>query len=321
MLRNFKDSPLFTWFTLALGIICIGFSAIFVKMADVPGSVATFYRLLFAALAIIPIWMYRGIKMPVRKDVLLILAGSFFFAVDLFMWNTAIPLTTAATATLLANNAPIWLGLITVVILRQSLPRKFWVGLVVAIIGLNVLIGIESWRTLQFNMGDMLSLGAGFFYALYLIYTVEVRKRVNTVTFMSLSLIVMVVMMFFTTLFMGHSFTGYSSRTWLSLLGLGLVSHFGGWLCINYALGHIKGSNVSVTLLAQSVVTALLGIIILKEYLSLNQIIGGIIILSGIYIVNRRDTPPRVSPINKPASDQHPSAEQIEEKSVNQTIS
>jgi drug/metabolite transporter (DMT)-like permease len=306
MLKNFKASPLFAWFALALGIVCIGFSAIFVKIADVPGSVATFYRLLFAALAIIPIWMYRGIKMPVRRDMLLILAGSFFFAVDLFMWNTAIPLTTAATATLLANNAPIWLGLITVVILRQSLPRKFWVGLVVAIIGLNVLIGIESWRTMQFNTGDMLSLAAGFFYALYLIYTVEVRKRVNAVTFMSLSLIVMVVMMFFTTLFMGHSFTGYSSRTWLSLLGLGLVSHFGGWLCINYALGHLKGSNVSVTLLAQSVVTALLGIIILKEYLSLNQIIGGIIILSGIYIVNRRDAPPRVSPVNKPAADQHP---------------
>lgn len=313
MLKNFKASPLFAWFTLALGIVCIGFSAIFVKLADVPGSVATFYRLLFATIAIIPVWMYRGIKMPVRRDVLLILAGSFFFAVDLFMWNTAIPLTTAATATLLANNAPIWLGLITVVILRQSLPRKFWLGLVVAIIGLNVLIGIESWRTMQFNTGDMLSLAAGFFYALYLIYTVEVRKRVNTVTFMSLSLIFMVVMMFFTTWFMGHSFTGYSSGTWLSLAGLGLVSHFLGWLCINYALGHLKGSNVSVTLLAQSVVTAILGIFVLGEFLSLNQIIGGMIILSGIYIVNRRNTSHRESPADTIVPDQHPASEHISE--------
>ncbi|MBW6478668.1 MAG: DMT family transporter [Bacteroidales bacterium] len=314
MLTKAKASPLFAWFALALGIACIGFSAIFVKLADVPGSVATFYRLLFATVAIIPIWMYRGIKMPVRRDLFLILAGSFFFAVDLIMWNTAIPLTTAATATLLANNAPIWLGLITVVVLRQRLPRKFWLGLLVAITGLNVLIGIESWRTMQFNMGDMLSLAAGFFYALYLIYTVEVRKRVNTITFMSLSLIFMVVMMFFTTWFMGHSFTGYSTRTWLSLAGLGLVSHFLGWLCINYALGHLKGSNVSVTLLAQSVVTAILGIYILGEFLSLNQIIGGLIILSGIYIVNRRDTGHRESPANTLAPDQQPTTEPVSEK-------
>ncbi|MFW5706277.1 MAG: DMT family transporter [Bacteroidota bacterium] len=294
-LQKLKSSPFFAWFALIFGILCIGFSAIFVKLADVPGSVSTFYRLLFATIAILPIWFYRGIKMPARKDIFLIFAGSLFFAIDLWMWNTAIPLTSAATATLLANNAPVWLGLITVVVLRKSLPGRFWFGLVVAIIGLNILIGLQSWRTMDFNKGDMLALLAGFFYALYLIYTMEVRKRVNTVTFMSLSLLFMVAMMFLATWLMGHSFAGYSGKTWLSLSGLGLISHFGGWLCINYALGHIKGTNVSVTLLAQSVVTAIFGIIILGELLSVQQIAGGIIILTGIYIVNRRNTPPRAA--------------------------
>lgn len=304
MIKKVTNSPFFAWIALAIGIVCIGFSAIFVKIADVPGSVSTFYRLLFATVAILPVWFYRGIKMPGKKDILLILAGSFFFAIDLWLWNTAIPLTSAATATLLANNAPVWLGLITVVVLRQRLPGKFWIGLLVALAGLNVLIGFESWKTMQFNRGDMLALLAGFFYALYLIYTMEVRKRVNTVTFMSLSLLFMVAMMFVITLFMGNSFTGYSSKTWLSLGGLGLISHFGGWLCINYALGHLKGTNVSVTLLAQSVVTAIFGIIILKEFLSYQQIAGGIIILAGIYIVNRRNTPPRAASAMSPRSDE-----------------
>ncbi len=295
MIKKYANTPFLAWIALAIGIVCIGFSAIFVKLADVPGSVSTFYRLLFATVAILPVWLYRGIRMPARKDILLILAGSLFFAIDLWLWNTAIPLTSAATATLLANNAPVWLGLITVVVLRQRLPGKFWIGLLVALAGLNVLIGFESWKTMQFNRGDVLALLAGFFYALYLLYTMEVRKRVNTVTFMSLSLLFMVAMMFAITLFMGHSFTGYSSKTWLSLAGLGLISHFGGWLCINYALGHLKGTNVSVTLLAQSVVTAIFGIIILKEFLNPQQIAGGIIILAGIYIVNRRNTPPRAA--------------------------
>jgi drug/metabolite transporter (DMT)-like permease len=70
-------------------------------------------------------------------------------------------------------------------------------------------------------------------------------------------------------------------------LGLALITHVGGWLAINYALGHIRASIVSVTLLAQPVMTALLSIPLLGEDLFPLQIVGGVLVLSGIYIVNR----------------------------------
>lgn len=288
MFKKLKASPSFAYIALIFGILCIGFSAIFVKIANVPGSVSSFYRLLFAAMAILPLWIYRGMRVPQNRDLWLIFVGAAFFAFDLFLWNTAILLTSAATATLLANNAPIWVGLISLIVFKEKLPRKFWIGLMVAILGLNVLIGVEAWRTLTFNKGDLLSLVAGFFYALYLLYTLDSRKRVDTVTFMTFSVLFMLIMLFFTNLFIGNPFFGYSNRTWLSLAGLGLIAHFGGWISINYALGHLKGANVSVTLLSQTVVTALLAIPLLGEGLSTNQIGGGMLILAGIYIVNRR---------------------------------
>jgi drug/metabolite transporter (DMT)-like permease len=157
-----------------------------------------------------------------------------------------------------------------------------------ALIGLNVLIGINAWRTMNFNYGDILSIVAGFFYALYLLFTLDSRKRVDTVTFMTFSIAFMAVILFVLNLSMGQPFSGFSSKTWFSLLGLGLIAHFGGWISINYALGHLKGSNVSVTLLSQSVITALLAIPILGEAISLNQIIGGGLVLFGVYVVNRR---------------------------------
>ncbi len=49
---------------LFIGIICISWSAIFVKMADVSGIASGFYRLFFGTLAIIPIWLYY--KKPVQ---------------------------------------------------------------------------------------------------------------------------------------------------------------------------------------------------------------------------------------------------------------
>lgn len=49
---------------LFTGIICISWSAIFVKIADVSGVASGFYRLFFGTLMIIPIWLYY--KKPVK---------------------------------------------------------------------------------------------------------------------------------------------------------------------------------------------------------------------------------------------------------------
>jgi drug/metabolite transporter (DMT)-like permease len=279
---------MFAYFALGFGVVCIGFSAIFVKLADVPGSVSTFYRLLFAAGAILPLWFIKGMKAPRTRDVVLIMVGSLFFAIDLVLWNSAILLTSAATATLLANNAPLWVGLISLIIFKEKLPMKFWTGLAISLIGLNILIGWQAWKTMTFNQGDLMSLLASFFYALYILFTVDVRKRVDTITFMTFSVVFMVLVVFAANIITGQPFSGFNTQTWVALAGMGLISHFGGWLAINYALGHLKGANVSVTLLAQAVVTAILGIFILGEFLSVRQIAGGLLVLAGIYFVNRR---------------------------------
>jgi len=98
----------------------------------------------------------------------------------------------------------------------------------------------------------------------------------------------MVLVVFASNIISGQPFSGFNTQTWAALAGMGLISHFGGWLAINYALGHLKGANVSVSLLAQAVVTAILGIFILGEFLSVRQIAGGLLVLAGIYFVNRR---------------------------------
>jgi drug/metabolite transporter (DMT)-like permease len=68
---------------------------------------------------------------------------------------------------------------------------------------------------------------------------------------------------------------------------LGIVSQLGGWLSINYALGHIQATQVSVTLLAQAVVTTLVAIPVLGELPAPVQIVGGVMVLGGIYWVYR----------------------------------
>ena len=61
---------------------------------------------------------------------------------------------------------------------------------------------------------------------------------------------------------------GYSPRTYLALIAMGIISQSGGWLLINYALGHLPASTAVVVLLAQPVVTGLLSIPLLGEPLA-----------------------------------------------------
>jgi drug/metabolite transporter (DMT)-like permease len=287
-MSDHKNINIKAYIALSIGIVFIGFSAIFTKIAGVPGMVSAFYRTLIAAAVLIPWWLLKNKAMPGKTELKWIIPGAVFFGIDMVLWNTSLLLTTAATATLLANNAPIWVGLGALILFKEKLTYKYWLGLIIALFGMSVLVGFSALRNLSFNTGDILALTASFFYAVYLLTTQRARAKTDTLTFMSVSTFTMLIFIFIVNLFAGSVLTGFTFTTWMSLLGLGLISHLGGWLLINYALGHMKASGVSVTLLSQVVVTTLLAIPILGEMPGVSQIIGGAFVLTGIYLVNIR---------------------------------
>jgi len=277
---------------LALGIICIGCSALFVKFAAVAGTVSAFYRLLFAAPPLLVAWLWLRKPLPARHDLLLMAAGGVLFAIDLSLWNAGLLLTSAATATLLANNAPIWVGLGALLCFRERLAPRFWLGLALSLAGMALIVGAGGWRELRFNHGDLLSIAASLFYAAYLLTTQKARVRNDTLSFMTVSVVAGALLLLAVNLGLGFPLAGFSSRSWWALVGLGLVSQLVGWLAINYALGHLKASAVSVSLLAQAVVTALLSIPLLGEIPGPAQTAGGLLVLSGIYLVNSKKVGP-----------------------------
>jgi len=128
------------YLALVAGVVCIGCSAIFVKLAGVPGTASAFYRVFIAGIILVPWWLLRGSSYPSMRDLVLILAGGFFFALDLVLWNSGLLLTSAATGTLLANNAPIWVGLGALFIFHEHISLVFWVGLTLVLIGMAFIV-------------------------------------------------------------------------------------------------------------------------------------------------------------------------------------
>src|SRR5262249_40382670 len=113
----------------------------------------------------------------------------------------------------------------------------------------------------------------------------------GTMAFLRLAMISSTLFLLAINVMLGISLRVPTGRSWWALLGLGLVSQLGGYLALTYALGHLPATITSITLLAQGPLTALLAALLLGEPLTGAQIAGGLLVLLGIGLANRRNRP------------------------------
>ena len=272
------------------GLVILGFSAIFVRLAEAPGPVAGFYRMaipgMLLAIPMIFRMKSRAIQLP-RAAVRAALLGGLFFGLDLSLWASGIMLRGATIPTLMANTAPVWVGVGTLVVWRRRLPGLFWLGLAIAMAGVAVVLGLDAFKEFDLGLGSLMGLGAAIFYGAYFLVTQKARETIDTPTYFWLSSSCSAVVLLVVVGLLGQPLTGYPSQGWLSFLAMGLVVQLVGWLALNYAQGHLPATIVSPTLLGQPVLTALLAWPILGESLGAGQLAGGLLVLAGVYLVHR----------------------------------
>lgn len=266
--------------------MCISFSAIFTKLAGTSGPVTGFYRMAVATtVLLLPFLLHQRRNPPqTRWHWRWAVAGGLWFSINLVMLSSALTLTSAANATLLDNTAPIWVGLGALLIFRERLSGRYWLGLALALVGAAVVTGVNPLAGFQPAPGDALAFVGAIFYAGYLLNTQRGRRDLDTLTYLWLVAATATVVIFLAVQAMGLPLTGYATRTYLALLGVGLIPQTAGWLLINYALGHLPASAAVIVLLAQPVTTGLLSIPLLGEPLTQQQVIGGALALAGIYL-------------------------------------
>jgi len=275
-------------------VFCIAWSALFVRWAGVSGPASAFYRVLVATFVLVPIRLWRGGRAPLnRRAVGLATLAGCFFAFDLAFFNSAVLRTSAANATLLGNNAPVLVGLGSWLVFRQRPQRVFWIGLALALVGSTTIAAGDALHHaglghVTLGAGDAMAIAASVFFASYLLTTERVRSGVDTLTLTTLAVTASAITLLALCLLLRVPLAGYAPHAWLALAGLGIVSQLGGYLAITYALGHLPATLTSVGLLAQAPLTALLAIPLLGEPLAATQVIGGVLVLVGIYVVNRR---------------------------------
>jgi drug/metabolite transporter (DMT)-like permease len=280
------------YLALALGILCLSMSAIFVRTAQAPGIVTSFYRMTTAAIILLPIITIRSRgKFNFDKRWLWgPLVAGFITALDHAAWSTAIAFTSIANANLINFVAPVWVALVSWLFWKQKLPTWFWIGLVFVISGMSFVFGSNLILHPNFSKGDFLALLSSFFFAGYYLITQKSRVQVDALTSTALIATGSALTLLVICVINNASLTGYPVTTWGLFIISGLVSQICGYFCMTYALGHIPASIVSPTMIASPVIASLLAIPIAGEGLNIYQITGGLLVFVGIYLVNKTQT-------------------------------
>lgn len=271
--------------SLFLGVICISIFPVLVKWAPVSGISSAFYRMFIGFLCLLPIVLIqKKLKMPDRSQWIYIIICGILFGSDIAVWNLSIHYSNATQATLLTNLSPVWVGVASFLFLPDKPNSKFWIGTVVALIGLVVLIGLDTFAQMRFDKGFLLAILSGLLYATYMILSKSVLNRMDIMNFMIYSMGVSSLYLLIICLVFNEPLSGFSATIW-GVLGIqGIICQLLGWLAISYTIREMDAKRVSLSLLSQSIVTGLLAWMFIGEHISIQMIVGGLIILAGIAI-------------------------------------
>lgn len=286
-----KNAPIPTAIPLFIGIIAVSFSSIFVKWSSAPASIQGMYRLLFTVLLMLPFIRphLAELKSLTRKKIMLLFGSGFFLALHFLLWMGSLKLTTVSSSTIILALEPVFIVIGAFFIYKERTSRVAMIGMGVAIIG-AVLIGWGDIGVSRKNLiGDLLSLLGTLAVSVHMLIGQKAVQQVSSyiysfVVFLSATIVFAVY-----NVVCGISFTAYSGNDWTMFALLAVVPTVFGHLLFNWLLQYVSATTISMSILGEPVGSSLLAFLLLGEQMTLFQIIGGMLAISGLILFLNAD--------------------------------
>jgi drug/metabolite transporter (DMT)-like permease len=299
-----------TRFLLPLGlltaILATSTSSIFIRFAqaDAPSLVIAALRLTFASLILAPLAWFRHrdeLRGLTRSDLSLAALSGLFLAVHFATWITSLEHTSVASSVVFVTTGPLWVALVSPLILKERLGRGAVVGLALALFG-GTVIGLSDACTWSGRLdcsafteamrgramwGNFLALAGAWAVSGYLIIGRKLRTGMSLIPYIfvvySMAAFALIVIMFAAR----QSPLGFQPATYGWIFLTALVPQLIGHSTYNWALAYLPASLVSTAGLGEPIASALMALFILGEIPPGMVVLGGLLILAGIYLASR----------------------------------
>lgn len=269
----------------------MSYLSIKVVVKEIEPTLSAFYRFLIASLIL---FIVLKIKYPeekvLKEDKARMALGGLFGVTLYFLFeNYSVYYTSASNVAILISSIPVFTLIAQRIIFKERLSTRKVIGASLSVIGIIIIITSKQRISLfsKGTFGDLMALGSALVWVIYNIITSRYKGNYKSITitayqslwgclFLSPSL-------FFSQLRIP------SGKVIVNLLFLGIFCSCIAYVLYIYCLDKLGATVITTYINLQPIISLISAYFILKENISIMQIVGSAIIISGVFFVSIGD--------------------------------
>ncbi len=278
---------------LTLGVFAVSLAAIFIRLADAPPLVIASYRMGIGAAVISAlaggVWLRGGLRDGSgfsRRDLPLLGFSSLCLALHFWFWIVSLSYTSVASSVVLVTTNPFIVAVASRMLWAEPLKRHTMVGIAIGVSG-GLAIALGDLGGEGQIWGDFLAFLGAVAVVGYMLAGRMLRTHMPAMTYNSVVYTGAALLLITGAVVSGESFTGYTTGTYAMLVLLALIPQVVGHSLLNWSLAHVTATAVAVSVMAEPVIATVAAMPILGELPPLGSVVGGVLILGGIYVAVR----------------------------------
>lgn len=260
---------------------------------DLPPTTILLFRSFFAVIFFVLFLIIKGQRLFAieKKDIVpFLILGLLNVPLNQYLFFVSIKMTTASNVALAYALSPIFILIISIYFLKEKVTLRKTLGIVAAFVGITLILferGLE-FRS-EYFIGNLVALVASLAWSIYSTYGKVFIARYGSIysTFIA--------MLFGFLLYLPISFLHddianiylIKPMHWLQIIYLALLTSGIAYIIWYYAIKRLPASSVGVFNNLQPVFTTILAMAFLNQSVSFIYIIGGLLIIGGVYIAQK----------------------------------
>jgi drug/metabolite transporter (DMT)-like permease len=270
---------------VGLAVVVVSFAAILIRLCTIPTAVIAAYRMLFAALVLLPVYSRGpGKGPPAGREVLLSILGGFFLSIHFLSWIESLKLTTVASSVVLVTTSPVFAAIFARLALRESIERRTSAAIGLCTVG-SLFIG---WGDLAMGRealrGNALALAGAAAFGAQFVTARSARRTMGHLEYAFLAYGASALMLLAWAALTGEALSGFAPINYLWLVLLAVGPQVFGHTALSWALKYMEAPKIAICILGEPIGSALLAWLFFREVPGLGLLAGGALILYGVYL-------------------------------------
>ena len=267
---------------MTISMTIFGTLGAFVRHIGVSSGELALYRAILALFVIGIFLIFTKQKIcfaTTKKETLLLLVSGMAMGFNWILLFEAYKYTTVSVATLSYYFAPVIVTVACPILFREKLTVKQMICFVMSTVGIGLITGIGEESGKNDTLGILFGLGAALLYATVVLLN-KFIKNVDGIQKTFLQFVAAAATLIpYVWMTSGVTLGKLSETGWVNLLIVGLL-HTGVTYCLYFsAIQELSGQKVAILSYIDPLVAVAVSVTILKETITVWQMIGGILIL------------------------------------------